>query len=128
MKHPRLDNEIRAALKCFFDWRYWLKVIIVTLAVIGLLSLTGCSVISEPSKYCDPYASVGAGYKTAEAEIRWDDGHTGSHPVSARMTAGCSYQNIRYGLHHRSQWFTGAPFNDRMEPHTTEVFVDYVWD
>lgn len=87
--------------------------------IILALLLTGCS-----STY---YAKIGAGYKFSESNIEWDDKST-NHPISARMEIGAKKGPIIYGVSHRSQYFTGPPFNDKMEYEATEVFIDYEFE
>ena len=94
------------------------------LILIALTMITGCSTIS------DPYLKVGAGYKFAETKIKhritqqqYDD------PISARIEIGaqCIIKEVTCGINHRSQWFSGAPFNDDKEYGVTEFFIDYTY-
>lgn len=75
-----------------------------------------------------PYVKVGVGYKLDATEIRWNDGHTGDSPYSARIQAGFKHGSFSYGVDHHSQWLTGAPFNDMQEYQKTELFLDYTYE
>lgn len=83
-----------------------------------MLTITGCAVTDNA------YFKVGAGLKLDEPKIMFDDGST-PHPISARLELGSSYGPIYYGISHHSQWATGFPFGDEMEPGKTEIFIDY---
>ena len=95
-----------------------------TTILLTAILLTGCSTIS------DPYFKVGAGYKFAETKIKhritqqkYDD------PISARFELGanCVMKGVTCGVTHRSQWFSGAPFNNDKEYGVTEFFIDYTY-
>ena len=94
---------------------------------LSALILTGCSAIERP------YIKVGAGYKFQETVIMFanDNGikTNGDSPVSARIELGatCLLPEITCGVTHRSQWSTGAPFNNNNEYSVTEAFVDYTF-
>lgn len=88
------------------------------LIIVLSLLLSGCA-----NSY---YAKVGAGYKLQESQIDWYDGSS-NDPISARMEVGAKSGPIIYGLSHRSQYFTGTPFNSKSEYHVNEIFVDYEW-
>lgn len=99
------------------------KLALLLLAV----QLTACSSIS------DPYFKVGAGYKLSETQIEYMTNgvkRIGDHPLSARFEVGaeCIYKNVTCGVTHRSQWLTGAPFNNQREYGVTELFVDYTFE
>jgi len=96
------------------------------ITLIALILLTGCS--------SNPYLKVGAGYKFNEAKIS----HTNDYgvkqkfddPISSRIELGlseCVFKNISCGATHRSQWFSGAPFNNDKEYAVTEFFIDYTY-
>jgi len=89
------------------------------LLIILPILLSGCS-----STY---YAKVGAGYKVSESDIKWNDG-SATHPISARMEVGAENGPYSYGVTHRSQYFTGKPFNNNNEYQVTEIFVDYKFE
>ena len=97
---------------------------LTVVSVVGMaLGMGGCA--SKPQHFC----SVGAGYKIDEMELRWADGSpVGSGNPTARIECWQQREFIKYGIAHHSQWFTGAPFNDRNEYHKTEVFVDVIFD
>jgi hypothetical protein len=94
---------------------------------LSALILTGCSAIDLP------YVKVGAGYKFQETAIVFNNNNgakaNGDSPVSARIEVGanCLLPEVTCGVSHRSQWATGAPFNNRNEYSVTEVFVDYTF-
>lgn len=92
------------------------------LLVIAALLLTGCSAIQ------DPYLKVGAGYKFAETNVVFNT-NKADDPISARIEVGanCIIENVTCGVTHRSQWFSGAPFNSDKEYGVTEVFVEYTY-
>ncbi len=94
--------------------------------LLALLLLTGCSSISQP------YVKVGMGYKFAETNVEFiRDGKStmSDDPISARFEVGanCVMTNVTCGMTHRSQWFSGAPFNDKKEYGVTEFFVEYTY-
>jgi hypothetical protein len=75
-----------------------------------------------------PYATVGAGYKFDEfrPNVKQDgDMYLLSDPFSARLEIGIDGGKFQYGISHHSQWFSGKPFNDKLENQKTEVFFDY---
>lgn len=94
---------------------------------LSALLLTACSAIDRP------YVKVGAGYKFNETIIVFTNKHgtttTGDSPISARIEVGatCLLPEITCGITHRSQLFTGAPFNNQREYGVTEAFVDYTY-
>jgi major membrane immunogen (membrane-anchored lipoprotein) len=99
-----------------------------TTLLFAAILLTGCSSMS------DPYLKIGAGYKFYENKIThtYADGTKQSFddPISARVELGfvkCMVENVSCGATHRSQWFSGAPFNDDKEYGVTEVFIDYTY-
>lgn len=97
-------------------------VFITILVVLYVILITGCS--------STPYVKAGAGYKVSETNIHWQnsDGtyNEGNHPISARFEVGLESGNWSYGVSHHSQFFTGAPFNDKDgEYQKTELFIDY---
>ena len=99
-----------------------------TTMLLTVILLTGCSTIS------DPYFKVGAGYKFAENKItrNYADGtkQAFNDPISARFELGlmeCTMVNVSCGVTHRSQWFSGAPFNNKKEYAVTEFFIDYTY-
>lgn len=80
----------------------------------------------------DIYIKIGSGYKVFEPtyvtcesgeRINFDNGGK----ISARIEIGKEVGNWTYGISHHSQWEAGFPFNDRNEPHKTEIFIDYRW-
>ncbi|GAB3021538.1 hypothetical protein [Bowmanella dokdonensis] len=93
------------------------------LLVLSLLlgPLTGCAITDNT------YVKVGAGYKFNESDITWED-EAATHPVSTRLELGKRLGNWRYGLMHRSQWFTGWPVNSDVEYSVNEVFIDYTFE
>lgn len=70
---------------------------------------------------------VGVGYKFQEVILYDEDKFKEAprDPISARISIEKEDGNIRYGIAHHSQWFTGFPFNDKQEYSKTEVFIDY---
>lgn len=94
--------------------------VISIIALLSLILLSGCS--------ATPYAKVGVGYKIDELELYYDDGSSGNEPLSARIEAGFESENISYGVSHHSQWFSGFPFDDKVEYYKTELFVDYKFE
>jgi hypothetical protein len=96
------------------------------LLVIAALLLTGCSAIQ------DPYLKVGAGYKFAETNVAFlvnGKRVVADDPISARVELGanCIIENVTCGVTHRSQWFSGAPFNNDKEYSVTEFFAEYTY-
>ena len=93
------------------------------ITITALIIITGCSSV--------PYAKVGVGYKIDEAKITWTNKKgektSANEPLSARFELGLECGAWSYGISHHSQWFSGAPFNDRAEYDKTEFFVDYKW-
>ncbi len=96
------------------------------LFLIGLILSFSCS-----SK-ADIYIKIGSGYKLIENDhivrttgerVYYDTGGK----ISARIEIGVEKGSWSYGVSHHSQWEAGFPFNDRDEPHKTEIFVDYKW-
>lgn len=104
------------------------------LLVVGLLaSVSAHSKQSFVDKILDgeKYVLAGVGYKIAEAPLQYTNSVgmklSFNDPVSARIEAGMDYGNVRLGISHHSQWFTGAPFSDVPEYHKTELFVDFIY-
>lgn len=96
------------------------------LLIGAMLLTTGCSVIQ------DPYFKVGAGYKVAETNMVFTTNgvrRLADDPISARVELGanCLLKEVTCGMTHRSQWFSGAPFNDNKEYSVTEFFIDYTF-
>lgn len=89
--------------------------------ILTALLLSGCTLTE------DAYFKVGAGYKFAESDVMWNDA-SATHPISSRLELGKRAGNIRYGVAHKSQWFTGWPFDNAMEYQCTELFVDYTFE
>jgi hypothetical protein len=99
---------------------FWLFVL-----AIGLLS-------SLDATACDgAYLKIGAGFKFQEDDSFMLNGEKHKKdpisPISARIELGVQKGAWSYGVSHGSQWADGAPFNDRDEPHRSEVFLDYRW-
>jgi len=100
-------------------------------SLIGSIALIlFCGLADYASADCDHgYASIGAGYKfqeTTKVTVNGIDYQTdGQSPVSARFELGVECDKIKFGVAHRSQWLTGAPFNDQREYSVSEVFVEY---
>lgn len=97
------------------------------ISILPLVLLAGCSIT-------DPYAKVGIGKKIAEYQIvdpqrgRLDDPFTARFEAGYKCFTGLS-ENLRCGVAHHSQWFSGIPFNTGVrEYHKTELFIDYVWE
>lgn len=85
------------------------------------LCLLGC----VPVQAAEPYVYVGAGYKFIEAQyyVGAEKLSFGS-PWSAIFELGVKTDGgWRFGMKHDSQWFSGAPFNDDLEYHKTELFI-----
>lgn len=93
-----------------------------TITLLLILFVTGCA-----SPW---YARVGAGAKMDETHIYWERGEEmrKASPISFRGEIGTCEGSWCYGVSHHSQFFDGAPFNDRMEYQKTELFIDYVWE
>ena len=94
--------------------------------LIAVILLTGCSAIKQP------YVKIGAGYKFTETKVEFvtNGKRTLSNdPISARIEVGanCVMTNVTCGVTHRSQWFSGAPFNSDKEYGVTEFFVEYTY-
>lgn len=87
-----------------------------------LTTTSGCTALQTVED--NAYLKVGVGYKFGELPIKMDDGADTS-PVSARIELGSKYKNITYGYTHRSQWFSGFPFNNDDEYYVDEFFIDY---
>lgn len=99
-----------------------MKLLRTGLLAVTLAGLTGCITLGQP------YASVGAAYKLSEQQIWVEaDGTSMNDPFTARGEIGIEHDNFRYGVSHHSQWLRGKPFDDDIEYHKTEVFIDYVW-
>ena len=90
-----------------------------------LTTITGCS--SHPVMDT-AYLKIGVGYKFDEHTIysratgkKFDD------PISARIELGaeCFIPELKCGIAHHSQWGTGWPIDDVVEPFKNEVFFDY---
>lgn len=97
-----------------------------SLSILALILLLTCEAKA------DVYIKIGTGYKLIEPNhIIMESGEkvyydTGSK-ISARIEIGVEKGNWSYGLSHHSQWLDGEPFNDKPEPHKTEIFIDYKW-
>ena len=93
-----------------------------TATLITVLLVSSCS--NTP---CFNYAKVGVGYKFQETDV-WSKttGTVVDEPISARFELGQQCDAISYGVSHDSQWFAGAPFNNKDEYSKSEVFVDYM--
>jgi len=77
-----------------------------------------------------PYITVGTGYKFDEfrPNVKQDgDRYILKDPFSARLEIGIDSGQFQYGLSHHSQWFSGSPFNEKLENHKTELFFDYTY-
>lgn len=82
--------------------------------MLGLTLLVGCS--SFEPKY---YASIDAAYKIKEDE------RVKSHPISNSIELGMEQQGVSIFIRHRSQMFSGPPFNDDFEYFADEVGIRY---
>ena len=80
--------------------------------VLVLILLTGCS--------STPYIKVDLGAKLEETN------RVKSHPVSFTGEIGLEFGPITGGARHRSQPFTGWPFNDSKEYYVNEFFISYI--
>ena len=74
------------------------------------------------------YITVGIAHKIRETELTHYTSDGGQYsmndPTSAILEVGYQYsKNITFGVSHHSQYFTGAPFNNREEYAKTEIFV-----
>lgn len=98
--------------------------------IASLLLIIACALADLSMADCDKgYASVGAGYKfleTTKVTVNGVDYETEHQsPYSARFELGIECEKVKFGVAHRSQWLTGAPFNDKREYAVTELFVEY---
>ena len=73
----------------------------------------------------DTYLTIGTGLKINETNVYFDENKF-TDPISARIQLEFQIsESLSIGYNHRSQWFSGAPFNSESEYNLDELFIDY---
>lgn len=127
--HARFDKKPHATRAILF----WLSYCLLGMLFIALISINCEAAEFDVDKFLKKtYVSIGAGYKIHESKLYYKndngDKYEWNDPYSARIEIGYNYsKNIKFGISHHSQWFSGFPLNDKEEYGKTELFIDYTF-